>query len=43
VSGILVIAAAFLVAKLLRRGDEVQLAEESVSPAAVVAVQQPCA
>ncbi len=41
VSGVLVIAAAVMVARLLRRGDEPHEAEEGTAPSVALATQQP--
>ena len=43
VSGLLVIAAAVMVARLLRQGDEVQASEETAAPSITGAPQQSCA
>jgi MFS transporter, DHA2 family, multidrug resistance protein len=43
VSGVVVVAAAAMVARLLRRGDELHEAEEATAPSVALATQQPCA
>jgi MFS transporter, DHA2 family, multidrug resistance protein len=43
VSGVLVIAAAVMVARLLRSGDEPQESEERAVPSVALALSQPCA
>jgi MFS transporter, DHA2 family, multidrug resistance protein len=43
VSGVLVVAAAVMVARLLRRGDEAHESEGRVAPSVALATQQPCA
>jgi DHA2 family multidrug resistance protein-like MFS transporter len=43
VSGVLVVAAAALVARLLRQGDESQESEDRAAPSVAVATQQSCA
>ena len=43
VSGVLVIAAALMVARLLRSGDEPQESEERAAPPVALATPQPCA
>ncbi len=43
VSGVLVVAAAVLVARLLLQGDEAQESEETVTPSIAAAAQQSCA
>jgi MFS transporter, DHA2 family, multidrug resistance protein len=43
VSGVLVIAAAVMVARLLRSGDEPQESDEQAAPSVALATSQPCA
>jgi DHA2 family multidrug resistance protein-like MFS transporter len=43
VSGVLVVAAAVMVARLVRRSDEPRESEERATPAVALGTQQPCA
>ena len=43
VSGVLVVAAALMVARLLRSGDKPQESEERAAPSVALATSQPCA
>jgi DHA2 family multidrug resistance protein-like MFS transporter len=43
VSGLLVIAAAVMVARILRQGDQAQASEETAAPSIALATQQSCA
>src|SRR5215204_2791206 len=43
VSGVLVVAAAVIVVRLLRQGDEAQESKDRAAPSVAVATQQPCA